>query len=199
MLRADSGLWQNRLSSGGERTAGAVINMGTDFLGRIDALRKNFLAARQAIIIIGEENRRYFTGFSSSAGVLLVTQQDAALFADGRYIESARERVKCCAVLELAQGAPGITDWLKKHAAHTVFLEYGVRISELERYRQRLQDMELFPAKALENKITKLRRAKDTGGNKNPAPRAGGDRPGLYAYFGFYSRGCQRTGNRFGN
>ncbi len=135
--------------------------MGTGLPGRIGALREGLLADRQAVMLLGEENRRYFTGFPSSAGVLLITQEDAVLFVDGRYIESAAARVKVCAVEELKAGASGIAEWMEKRAVRTVFLEHSVRFSVWEHYRRRLSEVELFPSEALEERITRLRRGKD--------------------------------------
>ena len=42
-----------------------------------------------AILVSGAENRRYVSGFSGSSGYLLVTQDQAVLATDFRYIEQA--------------------------------------------------------------------------------------------------------------
>jgi len=47
-----------------------------------------------AILITNQINRLYATGFSSSAGALLITEKDAWYFADSRYIEAAEKTVK---------------------------------------------------------------------------------------------------------
>ena len=53
-------------------------------------LKNNF----EAIIISSPENRRYFTGFPSSDGYLVVTKNDAVFFTDSLYIEAAQKSVK---------------------------------------------------------------------------------------------------------
>ena len=42
-----------------------------------------------AILISTPENRRYLSGFTGSAGYLLVTPQRQVLFTDSRYTEQA--------------------------------------------------------------------------------------------------------------
>ena len=41
---------------------------------RLQALAQALAPGAQAALVVSEENRRYFTGFSSSAGVLLVSR-----------------------------------------------------------------------------------------------------------------------------
>lgn len=57
---------------------------------RLDTLRA-FLAAQDlaGVIIAKPENRRYFSGFTGSSGLLLVTADKARLLTDFRYIEQA--------------------------------------------------------------------------------------------------------------
>ena len=54
-----------------------------------EALRQ---ADFDAILITSPQNRRYVTGFPSSAGVCVVTEKSGYLFTDFRYIEAARPR-----------------------------------------------------------------------------------------------------------
>ncbi|MBP2634170.1 MAG: pepQ 2 [Firmicutes bacterium] len=60
---------------------------------RLIHLRK--LMAEQgldAVIVTKPENRRYFSGFSGSAGMLLISEQAQILFTDFRYIEQAKKQ-----------------------------------------------------------------------------------------------------------
>lgn len=60
---------------------------------RLINLRK--LMAEQgldAVIVTKPENRRYFSGFSGSAGILLISGDDQILFTDFRYIEQAKKQ-----------------------------------------------------------------------------------------------------------
>jgi len=51
-----------------------------------------------AMLLYGEKNRRYATGFHSTAGMCVVTEHEAFFVTDSRYIEAARAQVKGCTV-----------------------------------------------------------------------------------------------------
>lgn len=54
---------------------------------------KNLPEKTDAILITSEENRRYFTGFPSSDGYLLISRSEAYFIVDFRYFEKAQETV----------------------------------------------------------------------------------------------------------
>ena len=65
-------------------------------------MRWETLAARMtcdAAVVCHPVNRRYLTGFSSSAGTLFVTKKEAFLLVDSRYIEAASAINSGCTVL----------------------------------------------------------------------------------------------------
>ena len=51
-----------------------------------------------AALITSGENRFYFSGMRSSAGLLLATRDGCYFIIDFRYIEKARKTVKGCTV-----------------------------------------------------------------------------------------------------
>ena len=59
-------------------------------------------------LIISPENRKYFTGFESSDGFLLVSSNRAVFITDGRYIEAAQKQISNCEVLLLEKPYPQI-------------------------------------------------------------------------------------------
>jgi len=62
--------------------------------GRIDRLREAFADAEvDALLVTSMVNIRYLTGFTGSAGVLLVTGDEALLATDGRYRTQAAEQL----------------------------------------------------------------------------------------------------------
>ena len=67
----------------------------------------------KAMLVTNQVNRLYATGFSSSAGALLVTENDAWFFVDSRYIEAAKEEIKNVQI-ELTTNDESITDKVKK-------------------------------------------------------------------------------------
>lgn len=66
-------------------------------MNRILQLQKRMTG--EAAVIRSGVSRFYLTGFSSSAGTLLVTREKAFFLADSRYIEAAREQLEGCEVL----------------------------------------------------------------------------------------------------
>jgi len=57
---------------------------------RVLALRKFFAGQGLAAVVVAKpENRRYFSGFTGSSGLLLVSGESAKLLTDFRYIEQA--------------------------------------------------------------------------------------------------------------
>lgn len=56
---------------------------------RIIQIRKSLLSPNHAFVIMRPENRRYMSGFTGSAGAIVITQQAAILITDFRYVEQA--------------------------------------------------------------------------------------------------------------
>lgn len=67
---------------------------------RLEALR-TFIAGQglTAVIVAKPENRRYFSGFTGSSGLLLVSAGEAKLLTDFRYIEQATRQAPDFAVV----------------------------------------------------------------------------------------------------
>lgn len=70
---------------------------------RIQAVRAGLDAAGcDALLVTDDVNRRWLTGFSGSAGLVLLTSADAWLVTDGRYAEQAAAEVAgACAPVEV--------------------------------------------------------------------------------------------------
>jgi Xaa-Pro aminopeptidase len=75
-----------------------------------DALRQNEL---DAFLISSPEARRYLSGFTGSAGYLLISQSDAVLATDFRYVEQAGRQAPLFRVERIA----GKMDWFPKLAS----------------------------------------------------------------------------------
>lgn len=52
--------------------------------------------------------RAFMTGFTGSAGNLLVTKQDARLFVDSRYYLQAEQQIAGSGILLMKEGLPGV-------------------------------------------------------------------------------------------
>ncbi len=70
-------------------------------------LGRNFAA-----LIVSPENRRYFTGFPSTDGFLIVNHEKAVFITDGRYIEAAEKTAKDCEVVLQKRIFPQISEIL---------------------------------------------------------------------------------------
>lgn len=67
-----------------------------------------------AILITNEFNRRYMTGFTGTAGVAIVSQNDAVFITDFRYVEQANAQIKD---FRIVQHAASITAEVGNQAA----------------------------------------------------------------------------------
>jgi len=73
--------------------------------------------AHQSEMVSARDHRREFiSGFSGSAGTAVVTQQEAALWTDGRYFDQADLQLDCnwIAMKEGKAEVPKITEWLRE-------------------------------------------------------------------------------------
>lgn len=66
-----------------------------------EALRRN---GADAILLTDEKNRRYVTGFHSTAGAVYVSGRRAVFYTDFRYLEAARSAVTNCEVRQICSG-----------------------------------------------------------------------------------------------
>ena len=58
-------------------------------------------------------NVRYLSGFTGSAGALLVSERGATLFTDGRYVAQAKEEVKGASIVIASKSPPmAVAEWL---------------------------------------------------------------------------------------
>lgn len=81
------------------------------------------LEKTQAYLILSPENRRYLTGFPSSAGCLLITKTYAVFLADSRYIEAARNTVTDCECVLLSDFSAQLGGYIKKFNIEKLCLE----------------------------------------------------------------------------
>jgi Xaa-Pro aminopeptidase len=69
--------------------------MGEQKLIKLEKLRKALLEKNvDGLLITNEFNRRYMTGFTGTAGVAIVSQEDAVFITDFRYTEQAKKQIQ---------------------------------------------------------------------------------------------------------
>ena len=76
-----------------------------------------------AILISAAENRRYLSGFTGSAGYLLVTPQRRVLFTDSRYTEQAGNQAPHFEVIQTKPGLEWLLEALKETGVKRVGFE----------------------------------------------------------------------------
>jgi len=79
---------------------------------RIHKLRQRLQQEHlDAVLVSQEENRRYLSGFTGSAGFLLITAKDSFLATDFRYIEQARNQASDFDIVHISEG---LHKWLSE-------------------------------------------------------------------------------------
>ena len=76
-----------------------------------------------AILISSPENRRYMSGFTGSAGWLLISRDAATLATDFRYVEQAGNQAPDFEVHRIQRGLGWFTEWTAEHGAKRVGFE----------------------------------------------------------------------------
>lgn len=84
-------------------------------------------------LIFSGTNRRYFTGFVSSLGYLLVTREESYLFVDSRYSEAAQKQAKNCKVVAYKVLSEEMADIISQNSLKNIMLESSaITLSECE-------------------------------------------------------------------
>ena len=77
-----------------------------------------------AVLIEKPENRRYLSGFTGTAGVLVVTQEGCSLITDGRYADQARAQAEGWnIVVNRGDVVPAIVDLLQRQQIREVWFD----------------------------------------------------------------------------
>ncbi|MBQ7043843.1 MAG: aminopeptidase P family protein [Clostridia bacterium] len=112
------------------------------------------------VLIVSETNRRYFTSFPSSDGILLVTRKGSVFLTDSRYIEEAQNTVKCCEVEELRKTSEQLPELCRKFGVRVLMTESErLTVAELNAYRKILKGITLTTV-GTDKIIDKLRMVK---------------------------------------
>ena len=151
----------------------------SDFITRLQQLRANIKPICDAFVlpltdefmgeyIPGSENRLgWLTGFTGSAGAVVITQDKAVFFTDGRYMLQAKDEVG--AVFEVINSADlSMDNWLAqnlKTGAKIVLDAKLHTINSIKRMQKKLQDVPLELELLSHNPIDEIWR-------ERPAPPA---------------------------
>ncbi len=129
---------------------------------RIENLQKN-LKKDEAFIVYYGPNRVYLTGFSSSAGVVIVTAESADFIIDFRYYEKAKRLVKSCNVILSNKIWQQINDILKRQKITTVYTETRtLPLADFFALKKNLSGVIISDYNCLEDYLYSLRSVKST-------------------------------------
>ena len=76
-----------------------------------------------AILISSPENRRYMSGFTGSAGWLLISRDDATLATDFRYVEQAGNQAPDFHIKRIQRGLGWFPEWTAEHGVKRIGFE----------------------------------------------------------------------------
>lgn len=117
------------------------------FPSRVQKLRERLAKDElDALFVSNDENRRYISGFVSTAGYLLVTQDEAVVCADFRYAELATQQAPGWRVDRIG----GKPDWLPKLVNEFEIKTLGfeaddMTVGTLERFKKALKEGDADP------------------------------------------------------
>src|SRR5699024_6329859 len=134
---------------------------GMDELEKLTKLRKELEARKlDAILITNPINRRYLTGFTGTAGIVIVSKNAASLITDFRYIEQAAEQAEAFTVVEHKKSIEHeIKHQLEKlNVTNVGFEKDQLTYAQYELYHD-LLDVELVPVSGI---VEQLRHIKTT-------------------------------------
>lgn len=127
---------------------------------RIEKLQ-NFLNHTQSVILFSEPNRRYFSGFTSSAGAVIITKNKAYLLVDFRYYEKAKSIVKNMEVVLCERLYSNIAEILKNEKIKTLLVETGdISLERFKALKQNLTDVEISDDEGVQGFIEEIRSVK---------------------------------------
>ncbi len=127
---------------------------------KINKLQDFLKNSHEAILIYSPVIRRYFTGFPSSDGYLLITKEDAVFFTDSRYIEAAQSQCVCKAE-QVTKVANEVKEYVKKNGIFKIYTERSrLSVSMADFFKTVFLPCRVTPSKRLEKKISELRMVK---------------------------------------
>ena len=128
---------------------------------RIENLQK-YLENNTAVILFESANRFYFSGFTSSAGAVVVTRNNAFLLVDFRYYEKAKNTVNGLNVLLCERLYVQMAEILTKENVKTVFLETeDISVAKFKTLCECFSGINISDKPYIQNVINGLRSVKD--------------------------------------
>ena len=117
------------------------------FPSRVQKLRERLAKDElDAIFISNGENRRYVSGFVSTAGYLLVTQNEAVICTDFRYTEQAAQQAPGWRVDRIGGKSDWLANLVNEFEIKTLGFEADdMTVGTLERFKKALKENDATP------------------------------------------------------
>ena len=117
--------------------------------------------SKTAVIITSPENRRYFTGFNSTDGFLVITKDEATFFTDSRYIEAAQKQISVCKAVLLKSAEETMVPFLKEKGVEKILLETDrMTVGFLNKLKKLFDFCEVDANEVVDSLVDKLRETK---------------------------------------
>lgn len=133
----------------------------------IDALQSAMRESGiDASLILSPENRRYFTAFPASDGVLAVCKNECVFYTDSRYIEAAKKSINFCEVKEGKNQYGQLKELFNKNGVKTVAIEADrLTLTQFKNLteNEELADFNFTADRTLDSIINLLRSVKSDG------------------------------------
>lgn len=129
-------------------------------MSRIDRLRALLPGERvDCLLVARASNLRYLTGFTGSAGFLLVEEREVTFFTDGRYALQAAGEVRGARVKVPKRGVlEAVLRRLKKKSCRRIGFEAGV---SYQQYRKMADELGARRLRPVADAVERLRLVKD--------------------------------------
>ena len=115
----------------------------------------------EGILLFGEANIRYLTGFTGSEGVLFVGTGRSVLLVDGRYTTQAKAQAAGCEIVEFRDRAEGVTGVVSDLGLRRVGIESpAITLEGYLALQERAAGVSLRP---LSGELRRIRITKDRG------------------------------------
>ncbi len=136
-----------------------VVTRSGEFEARIGALRERLVAEElAALVVLDHLNIRYLTGFTGSAGVVVVLPEEIVLLSDFRYRTQAREQAAYARFVEVEGHVSDLLAEVLAEADGRVGVENDqLTVPQWERFEPRLRAVEPVLVNGL---VSDLRRFK---------------------------------------
>ena len=135
-------------------------SMALEWRARLKKLQQQMKRRRlDAMIVFDRTNTYYLTGLRCSLSYLLITPREAVLLVDGRYIETAREKVRHCEVRLLRDWRSEFEKWRRACEPRRIGFEGSAPWAKVEEWRRALGEGEWIESDEL---IHKMRLIKST-------------------------------------